>query len=313
MTGYDERLRQLLLLAEGKDHARAVLADLEKQRRGLEKKTADLNYARMNEQEDVDRLETGSIRSLVLSLLGRKEERLETERAELAAAILKYDAAKRELDEIIALEAERRAEFNRCDRAMEEYEKLLSQKADFLGSLGGADGEEILRLRREIARREALCAELSEALNEGRMAESVAESVIESLKSADTWGTFDLFGGGLISDLAKYSAMDEAKQRIERLQHQLRRFRAELADVSLDMDADMESGSLFRFADFFFDDIFTAVSALNRIERTRTMVREAIRKIRDSLRELERRLGSEKAALHIAQEQFRTKVIQTKA
>lgn len=313
MNSYDDRLRELLSLSEGRDHARAVLTDLERQRQALEKKTAELNYARMDEQTDVDRLEARSIRTVVLSILGKKEQMLEKERSELAAAILKYDLAKRELDEIIALEAEKRSEFNRRDRAREEYERLLEQKADYLGSLGDCDAEEIERLRQEAACREAMCAELAEALNEGRLAESIAESALESLKSADTWGTFDLFGGGLISDVAKYSAMDEAKQKIERLQRQLRRFRAELADVSLYTDADMESGSLFRFADFFFDDIFTAFSALDRIERTRTAVLEAAKKIRATLRELERRLGSEKSELYAARERLRSKVIQTKA
>ena len=45
------------------------------------------------------------------------------------------------------------------------------------------------------------------------------------------WATFDLFGGGLISDLAKHGHLDSAQHNVALLQSQLRRFRTELADV----------------------------------------------------------------------------------
>ena len=41
------------------------------------------------------------------------------------------------------------------------------------------------------------------------------DSVLSSLESAEGWGTWDLLGGGLISDLAKHSHIDDAKVEAE--------------------------------------------------------------------------------------------------
>ena len=312
MERYDERLEQLLMLADGRAHAQAALDELVRQRMALEKKVADLNYARMSEQDDVNRLEERSLKGIVLEILGRREEMLEKEKAELAAAVLKHDLAKRELQAVIELEYARRAELNRAEDAEAEYESLLQRKADFIGSLGGPDAEEILSLRQRIARSEAQCAELAEAVRAGERAQSLASSALEALDSAGTWGTIDLIGGGLISDVAKYDAMERAQGYIEKLQGQLRIFRAELADVAMVARAEVSADGLFRFADFFFDDIFTAISAKDRIKRCAASVSEAQKRIGEMVRELNRRLRSEEASLAAAREQLRNKVIQTK-
>lgn len=313
MNHYDERLQQLLTVISGESHVRAALNELTAQRQALEKKVAELSYVCMDEQRDVDRLETRSLRSLVIGLLGKKEDALERERAELAAAMLKYELAKRELGAVEAQEQQRQAELNRIEQAGEEYARLLQDKADFIGRMGGSDAEEIAALRQRIARSEATCEELAEAIQAGRRAESLAELALEAMDSAEAWGTIDLVGGGLISDLAKYDRMEQARELIEQLQGQIRLFRAELADVAMDVRAEVEFDGLFRFADIFFDDIFTAFSAMDRIKRSMNSVSEVLRHIRQAIHELETRLRSEKGELSAARERLQYKVIQTKA
>jgi len=312
MNSFDDRLQQLLTAADGKAHAQAALDELVRQRMALESRVAELNYIRMSEQDDVDRLEARSLKGLVLELIGKREEMLEKEKAELAAAILKHDLAKRELQAVIELEYARRAELNRAEDAEAEYERLLKEKADFIGGMGGPDADEVIALRQKIAWGEAQCAELSEALRAGERALSLASGALEALDSAGTWGTIDLIGGGLISDLAKYDAMERAQGYIEKLQGQLRIFRAELADVAMTAQAEVSPDGLFRFADVFFDDIFSAISAKDRIRRCATSVGEAQKRIQKTVRELETRLRSEEASLAAAREQLRSKVIQTK-
>ena len=57
------------------------------------------------------------------------------------------------------------------------------------------------------------------------------EAVYGSLNSAGNWGTWDVLGGGLLTDMMKYSRLDDAQRGMEQLQSALRRYRAELADV----------------------------------------------------------------------------------
>ncbi len=70
-----------------------------------------------------------------------------------------------------------------------------------------------------------------------------------------------------MSDLAKHDHIDQAQRLIEALQVQLRRFNAELADVNQRIDATpVVIDSFTKFADFFFDDIFSSISVRNKID-----------------------------------------------
>lgn len=78
--------RQLTLVKE-------ELARCREKCRGLEAVLA-------GEQQDADRLKNLSLTALLATLLGPKEERLDKERQELAAARLKYEAGRRELADL---------------------------------------------------------------------------------------------------------------------------------------------------------------------------------------------------------------------
>lgn len=84
-----------------------------------------------------------------------------------------------------------------------------------------------------LAESQSQLRELEEAIGAGNAALQQASVVLDSLSSAAGWGTWDLLGGGLISDLAKYSHLDNAQQNIQQLQALLSRFRTELADVHM--------------------------------------------------------------------------------
>lgn len=312
MNCYDDRLSALQSLIDAMPHAKTVLDELQKQRQALEKKVLDLHYVQMSEKEDVDRLETVSLRSVILAILGKKEERLDQERAELAAAILKRDLAQKELDALDQLIAEKQQIFNRCANAEAEYEQVLREKAEHISVLGGYEAEQLDALRRRISSIEVQIIELSEALTEGKKAESIAQSALDSLGSAGNWGTLDLFCDSMLFDLAKYGAMDEAKDRISRLQMQLRRFRAELADVAMDANAEIDSGGMFRFADYFFDDIFTAISSMNRIDRAKDSVSNALIRIRETIRALEEQSRDAQIELDNARNHLRNVIKETR-
>lgn len=310
---YDERIHQLRTLMAGKEHVERVLNDLLAQRRELEKQVWDLNDAKISEQQDVDKLEGVSLRSVILGLLGRKEERLDQERAELAAAVLKYDLAKRELDALDSLIAEKQQIMNLCLNAGAELERILDEKAESIDRRGGADAEELRALREKADRLEARCMEISEALTAGHRALGLAESALDALGSAGNWGTLDLFCDSMLMDFAKYNAMDEAKAQIERLQVQLRRFRSELADVAMDAGAEVSSEGFVRFADYFFDDIFTAFSTLNRVERAKESVLKVQLRVRSVLEELENQRRDAERQIASVENQIRNKVMETKA
>ena len=97
---------------------------------------------------------------------------------------------------------------------------------------------------------------MQEALIAGNAALSCADQILFQLNSAEGWGTWDLVGGGLLSDLAKHSHLDQAQASVETLQSQLRRFKTELADVTINADIQVSIDGFLRVADYSFDGIF---------------------------------------------------------
>lgn len=91
---------------------------------------------------------------------------------------------------------------------------------------------------------------------------------IDKLDSAGGWSTWDLLGGGLVSDMMKYSRLDEAQEQIEALRGDLRRYQAELADVERIEHFDVRPGGMTQTVDIFFDNIFTDWMVRDQIQRS---------------------------------------------
>lgn len=312
MNGYDERLRQLQAELSGRAQAQAEMNALTDRRQSLEQRNAELDRARRKRQSTVDRLGSRRLKGLVFDLFGRREEALQRERDALAATVVEWEQVARELENVAEQEQRARDRVRQMERAAQEYEQLIREKAECIVRSGGPAADEIRSLYQRIDRGEAMCRELTEAIDAGRKAERLAERAYDALSEANDWGTVDLVGGGLISDLAKYDQMEEAKQAVEKLQSQLGKFRVELADVAMDVQAEITFDGLFRFADIFFDDAFTALFSKSRIKNSMNSVREVQQCIRTTMSELEVRLRREKAEVSSARAQLRSTVIRTK-
>ena len=138
----------------------------------------------------------------------------------------------------------------------------------------------------------------------GSAARDTAESILSSLDSADNWGTFDLFGGGLIADLAKHSHLDTAQDQIEQLQIQLSRFRTELSDVTIEAEMQAQVDGFLLFADYFFDGLFVDWMVLDRIHQSQSQVSGTADQIRSTLRRLYDMQDACRAAQQAAQDQL---------
>ncbi|MBQ5657159.1 MAG: hypothetical protein IIV14_07010, partial [Bacteroidaceae bacterium] len=188
-----------------------------------------------------------------------------------------------------------------CER---EYEATLREKANAVKSEGGARAEEILKLEERHAYLESQKKELREAISAGNSARSTAESVLSSLDSAEGWGTWDLLGGGLLADMAKHSHLDEAQGAIERLQSQLRRFKTELADVTIHADMQVNVDGFLRFADYFFDGLFADWAVMDKISQSQSQVQSTKSQIDSVLS----RLNSMMSAAEREQAQTKSKL-----
>ena len=287
MTYYDEQLQQLQAQMARSKQLEAMVKELRSQRDLLVAQVRELESIKLEEQADVDRLEGRSLSAFFYNVIGKMDEQLDKERQEAYAARVKYDAAARELEGVEADLRRYESELSALRGCEHRYDEVLKEKADAIKAAGGSNGEEILKLEERNAFLESQKKELQEAISAGNAALSTTQQVLSSLDSAEGWGTWDLFGGGLVADLAKHSHLDEAQGAIEQLQSQLRRFKTELADVTIQTDMQVNVDGFLRFADYFFDGLFADWAVLDKINQSQSQVQNTKSQIASVLSRLD--------------------------
>lgn len=299
MSVYDERLEKLQRDAARKRRLESMLGELRAQRSELEARVSELEAIKLQEQEDVERLESGGITALFYSLVGKGEEKLTKERREAAAAALKYESAARELDSVMSDIAGCESELAGLSGCEQEYEETLQAKSREVKASGGAAAAKLLELEAQAAACVGRKKEILEAIAAGSEALVTAEEILDDLDSAGSWATWDVFGGGIIADIAKHSHLDEAQYAVERLQSQLRRFKTELADVGgIGADVRVNVDGSLRFADYFFDGIFVDFAVMDHISNSAEQVQAVHARISDVLERLHAMLSRTETELN---------------
>lgn len=283
---YNRRLDELRAQMARKAKLDAVLKDLDAQKAELEKRADELKSILAIEQEDVDRL-MGGFRSIYYAIIGKKEEMLEKEQAEVLKASMQYEAARSELEniqkEIDAVARERNDVWD-CEV---QYRLVLEEKLKKMRE-GGPTALKIAEIEEKQAYLGVQLCEIDEAMAMGKRALGQIDAIAKSLDSAENWGTWDMFGGGTISHLVKHSHLDDAQDGVSRLESTLRRFRTELADVTIQSDIRVQVDGFLRFADWFFDGLFVDWTVLSQIQESQSNLKQTERQVRQVMEQLAR-------------------------
>lgn len=288
MNYYDSELQRMQKEILEKKRLSAQLSDLLLQQAELEQKVTELGKVKQEEQEDVDRLQKGSLAVFFYKATGKIDEKLSKEQAEAYAAAVKYAAAERELEGVNYDIAECRRRLSELQWIEREYQRMVEEKAKQIKAENGPVVEQILQLERQIFFLQNQKKEIDEAINAGQAARSISQKILGDLQSAKDWGTWDMIGGGLITDMMKYDKLNSAQSNVQDLQTALRNFRTELADVKEGISADihLEIGDFLHFADYFFDGLFTDWMVYDRISESKTRAENTCRQIETVLEKL---------------------------
>ena len=127
--------------------------------------------------------------------------------------------------------------------------------------------------------------ERREAIYAGERALDSLYEAQNQLRKARNWGIYDIIGGGFFSSLIKHSKLDNARSCIERAKYDLQKFNDELKDVSCNLDIDI--GGFLTFFDIM-DSFLADVLVQSKIADASRKIEEAIRRVQDILRSLER-------------------------
>jgi hypothetical protein len=263
------------------------------------------------ERSDVERLEGLSFTAILWTIAGRKGERLEQEREELAAARLMYeaeaaDAEAREFErtrlsqELSALgDVE-----SRCAALMAQKEHLLLQSED-------DQGKRLLEVVERLARLRSEVKELQEAHAAGKAARAAVGEVRQALETAAGWGSWDLWGGGLLASSIKHDHLDDAQQHAVTANAKIEAFRRELRDTGLAVEivGTAEVNESDRFYDLFVDNFFTDWTVQTRINEASDAAGQALIQLTVATEAVDTRLEKARAELAAAQ-QSRTKLLE---
>lgn len=289
-----ERQKRLLTMDES----------LRRQEADLQAKADRLHEAWVEEQEDVERLNRVSLAAIFYELLGKKEEQLEKEHREAVAAAAKYQTAKAELENIQMERRRLQSELSVLKGCEERFRQACEERIAELKSTGSEQGAKIIALEKEEA---AVCAqlhELGEAVQAAKTAADVASQVRQELDSAESWGTWDLLGGGLIADMVKHDHLDSAQSAINHLQSCLRNLKTELVDVHIHVDMAVNTDDFLRFADWFFDGLFADWAMQDRINEAQNQINRTA----DQLQTILNRLHTMEQDLQYRRETIRQEI-----
>ena len=302
-----EKAKRLRLLQEQKarkDRLESLRSELTAQQRELSEKTIQLRVMMNKEQKDVDRLEKGGLAAAILELVGKKEQRLEKEKQEAYAARMKYDTALQEQEAVESRLRSTVAELHSLKASEGEYDFLLNELLTEIKNTGDSRKVEVLRMEQEMVAHQAAIKELSEAIGAGSEVLSAVQDVESHLRDAEGWGTWDLFGGGLLADIAKHEALEAAQRSVDRLQVKLRSFKTELVDVNVEANLQISLDGFLGFADWFFDGFFADYAVMDHIERSMGEVKATKANINGILNNLRSQLKQREAAVHSLQEEL---------
>ncbi|NBI08027.1 hypothetical protein [Senegalia massiliensis] len=231
------------------------------------------------ERKDFEKLEDLSLSSIFLSLTGKKEEKLDKEKEEYIIAKLRYEDCIKQINELETQLDDTNQLLINYEKVDKRYEDLIKEKEELLIREGGNLGNELKNKILNIDQLKVDMKELREAINAGKDALSSLDLVEEKLNSARNWGTWDILGGGLISNMAKHSAINEANNIAKTAQFDLKKFKKELSDVNEFTSIQVNLSSFVSFADFFFDGILSDWFVQSKIKDSLNNVNAAMREI----------------------------------
>ncbi|GED69621.1 hypothetical protein BRE01_33230 [Brevibacillus reuszeri] len=242
-------------------------------------KLQTLHKKLQSEQQDVDKLMGMSFGAFFYSLIGKKDEKLSKEKEELLQAKIKYEAVLATVKDLEEEMATTKEQLSRMSDVESEYADLLLQKERLIQ----AKRPDLVRVLREYSEQqsqlEASQKELDEALEAGRATIQHLDKAIDKLKSASSWGAWDMLGGGAVSTYIKHSRINEARDAVHEAQKSLRRFERELYDVQRESRIQIDIGEMLTFADFFFDNIITDWIVQDRISTSLQQAKDKMEKV----------------------------------
>lgn len=246
----------------------------------------------LKERKDIEDLDRFSFLKMFRKLTGKQEGFRQKETAQMAAVEAKWRESQKMIATLEQDLEETKVEIAdpKWSNLDERLELAIAQKKLWIFDNNLPEREIIKSLYQRQDEIHLLKREIDEALTAGDEANRALKFTLKKLDSAEGYSLWDMvFGGGIIATALKHSELNEAEDTIHKAQRALQRFHTELVDVQ-EMDLDslkLERKSFTKFADYFFDDIFSAFSIHSSIQSSQKNVEGILNTVEELCRLLE--------------------------
>ena len=239
-----------------------------------EERSVQLKQVLEKEYHDVEQLDKLNLTALFYSILANKDKKQEKERQEYLKAKLQYEEAIEEIKLIKRTVEQLLIEINLLKNSEEKYQLLLREKEEFLLSLEDESSKNLQDVIDDINAAALHIQEIEEVLQEAEPALHYLNETFNQLQSAESWGTFDMIGGGLLVTSIKHGKIDEARLGISKAQFYLDNLSRELRDVVLptQLNESIDIGDFNSFGDYIFDGLIFDFIVQEKISKSRSHV-----------------------------------------
>jgi len=281
----------------------AQLKDFHKELEIIQERLTELQILYKSEEKDVNQLKKMSLKNVVALLSGTKDEKLSKEKQELIAAGHRLEETQKTKSEIESAILELNHKLHTLNNAESRYYQLLFEKENMMKKSRSRHADKIFDLSEKEGNLKAYIQEMEEAIVAGVRVKRDLLEAENSLKKANDWGTFDMFGGGTISSFVKHRHIDEAEAHIHRAQTSMRYFQKELLDVQEEAHLEVDISGMLKFADFFLDGFFVDMMVQSKISESLEQTKNQYSKVSEILSNLTDQFEAKKNELdHIKKE-----------
>ena len=227
MTEKTARLRELREQLRRKTDLETRCRELTKQQRALEEATAQLEQEMLREQEDISDLQRKSLKSMLYGLTGKKEQKLEQERKEAAAARMKYEAALREQKDTEYRLTDMNRELAELEDCAAEYLALLKELMMTINN------EEATKEMDQLIDHLLIIGETKKEISHTL---EQMEEIRTELMEADRWATALQFGGREAEERFMFDALDNARRKMGHLLVQIRQLQTRFSVLNMEAE-----------------------------------------------------------------------------
>ncbi|MDH8679426.1 hypothetical protein QE109_14805 [Fusibacter bizertensis] len=240
------------------------------------------------ETHDYKSIENLSVKRLLKLFDEQYEEMMDKEYREMKIAEYKHDSLIEKMqtaqDEIVGI-----TELLKNYTTIEsEYKTLLNAKRVWATSNGHM---EIDNFESELILLKGKQKEIEEAINACKQLILSLENAREDLSSAQSWGMFDILGGGLIPASVKHDYLKRASQYIKDSSDKAVTLTRELLDLKTYFSIErLEVDALTHTFDTFFDSVLSDLNIQEQIDKAYLSIcnnhahAEALMKLLDELK-----------------------------